>query len=84
MKKLFITTIIIILLFSLFPFRSYVRAETNSLSWNTITSRAEGFIANGYEREKIDASNLINGAANILTTIGVIIVLVGLCVWLLY
>ena len=55
-----------------------------ALSWDTIKNQSSDFINKGEEvsnsRMTIDSSALVNGAANILTTIGVLIVLAGLLI----
>ena len=56
-----------------------------SLSWSTIDSQAQGFIANGAAQggnliTASDMSGLVGGLANILTTIGAVIVVIGLLI----
>lgn len=78
MKKLIkIVSILIILLTSL------TVTSNASLDWTTIKDQADNFIGEGADGNKIsagDVKGLVEGLSNILTTIGVTVVLVGILI----
>lgn len=66
-------------------FLSFISPSYASLDWSTISGQASSFIERGNEKGSnyitaSDMNPLISGLASILTTIGVIIVLIGLLV----
>lgn len=80
MRYLFKITIILCAFLIIFAVPSHA-----SLDWTTIKDQAESFINRGESKgqEYITAEDmnpLVSGLANILTTIGVVIVLVGLLI----
>ena len=90
MKKVFITSILIGLILFMLP--SFVLATptatkisaaapkpTLDLSYSTLKEKSQELLTNG-TNPAFDSSELINTAANILTTIGVIIVLAGILI----
>ena len=55
--------------------------SSGDLGWPSIKGKGESFIEKGTKNApKLDASNLVQDAANILTTIGVVIVLAGILI----
>ena len=78
MKNLIKILPILCLILILFTTPSYASSD---LSWSSISGKANDFITIGERSAKnLDASALINSLANILTTIGAIIVLAGLLI----
>lgn len=59
------------------------KAETDSdgikFSWGIISGKVQAFMSDGDAKE-IEAGGLINGMANILTTVGVVVVLAGIII----
>ena len=85
MKLFRIMTILCILLITLtipsHAVEHVTKVASDDFSWSGIATKANTFIDEGDKNKKeIDASNLVNGLATILTTIGAVIVLVGLLV----
>ncbi len=81
MKYLTRTIAIFAIFLILFTIPSYA---TSSLDFGTIKSQVEGFESRGNSGESListeDMNPLVSGLANILTTIGVVIVLAGLLI----
>ena len=76
-KKLTIIALLIMCIcFCVIPNYTYA----SEISWSGITDKAKKFEEEGNGKIKIDASNVIQGLANILTTIGVVIVLGALLI----
>ena len=76
MKLFYRVIIILCMVLVVLTIPSHAQDE---LSWDSISKKAENFI-NVAEPKEINAAPLVNGLANILTTIGVVIVLIGLLV----
>lgn len=63
------------------PSHVYASSDEPDLSWNSIDNRAHSFISRGNKSEtNFKVGNLANGVANILTTLGVVIVLAGILI----
>lgn len=76
MKKIFVVSILIFVL--LFTFSIHCNAESE-LGWNNVKSTVNKFMNQADDSKiKYDASNIVNNIASILTTIGTVVVLVGL------
>ena len=80
MKNVF-TIVTIIMIFScvlISPAR--VIASSQDLSWSSISGKADSFIDHGIP-QNLDTGDVVNGVANVITTIGIIVVLAGLLIF---
>ena len=79
-KRLLIVLLILIFIIVLVKPNS-VSANTSGIdiSWSAIQSRVQSFEGSG-DKKDLDASELVSKIANILTTIGVVIVLAGILI----
>ena len=75
MKKYFINIILIFVLLYLLLLPNYSLAASDDFSWGSIENTAKEFFYNGQKNKKdIQSDDMVNSIANVLTTIGVVII----------
>ena len=81
MKRLFLILVVTCISLCIFTIATPVNASTDSqdISWSTIQSKSKTFIEKGAPT-KFESGDVVLSVANILTTIGVVIVLAGLLI----
>ena len=81
----FLIKIVMVLYVCLIIYTIPCYAQDSSLSWDSIKGQADSFIKQGANQGSTyistgDMNGLVSGLANILTTIGVVVVLAGLLI----
>ena len=79
-KKTYTIITIIMIFMCILINPAKVIASSQDLSWSSISGKADSFIDHGIP-QNLEVGDVVNGVANVITTIGIIVVLAGLLIF---